>query len=207
MALRVPSGRAGRPWLAHRIDVARRGSDVLEQKRQALLREQQRFAERLAEATRDWERAAGEAAVWLRRAAVLGGERPLALARFHAGAPADVELDWRNTLGVVYPAEARVRHAEPPRLAGLGGTSALVSAAAAHRAAVASAARFAAARAAHERVSQELRRTSRRLRAIERVWLPTHERALAQLELALDEGEREEAARRRWIGRRLRPRP
>jgi vacuolar-type H+-ATPase subunit D/Vma8 len=205
MALRVPAGRAGRPWLARRIEVAERGAEVLEQKRQALLREQARLEGTLAEATREWDDKARLAATWLRRAAVLSGERPLALARLYAGPPAQVELAWRNALGVVYPAEARVELPEPPHgLAALGGSSALVSAATAHRDALRAAARFAAAKAARDRIGTELRRTNRRLRAIERIWLPAHERALAELELSLDEGEREEAARRRWIGRRLR---
>ena len=87
------------------------------------------------------------------------------------------------------------------RTSALGGGSALVYAAAAYRSALAAAGRFAAARLAHERVGAELRATTRRLRAVERRWIPQHEAALAALELALDEGEREEAARIRWIVR------
>ena len=207
MALRVPAGRAGRPWLARRIEVAERGAEVLEQKRQALLREQARLEGTLAEAARAWDEQARLAATWLRRAAVLSGERPLALARQYAPSAARVELEWRNALGVVYPANARVELPEPPRLAALGGSAALVSAATAHRDALRAAARFAAERAARDRIGAELERTNRRLRAIERIWLPAHEGALAELELSLDEGEREEAARRRWIGRRLRAGP
>jgi V/A-type H+-transporting ATPase subunit D len=186
--------------------VAVRGADVLEQKRQALLREQLRLAAELAEATAEWELRARLAATWLRRAAVLAGDRPLALAWLHAGGQARIVLDRRNALGVVYPAGARVDLPEAPNLAGLGGTSALLPAASAHRAALGAAARFAAARAAHDLVAAELGRTTRRLRAIERIWLPAHERALAELALSLDEGEREEAARRRWIARRLQAR-
>lgn len=207
MALRVPPGRAGRPWLARRIEVAERGADVLEQKRQALLREQQRLADELAEAAAEWELRARLAATWLRRAAVLAGDRPLTHARLHACGRARIEVDRRNALGVVYPAGARVELPEAPDLAGLGGTAALLATASAHREALRAAARFAAARAANEQVAAELGRTTRRLRAIERIWLPAHERALAELALSLDEGEREEAARRRWIGRRLRSRP
>jgi len=38
MPLRVPPGRTGRPWLLHRLAVARSGADVLEEKRRTLLR-------------------------------------------------------------------------------------------------------------------------------------------------------------------------
>jgi H(+)-transporting ATP synthase subunit D len=204
MALRIPAGRAGRLWLLGRIDAGRRGAAVLEQKRQALLREQFRVGELLAGAERDWDAAAREAAEWLRRAAVLAGGRPLRLAALHSGADARVDVDWRNALGVAYPAQARV---ELPgqSLSSFGGTAAVGQAAAAHRRAVEAAARFAVLRTAHERLGAELRRTARRLRAIERRWLPEHERALAALELSLDEIEREEIARVRWTAAHVRP--
>jgi vacuolar-type H+-ATPase subunit D/Vma8 len=176
--------------------------EVLDQKRQALLREQQRLAETLATAEGEWHERAREASTWLRRASLLGGERPLRIARAHASEEAHVQLVWRNTLGVLHPEDVRVAlpaaEALPP-----GGTSALAHAVAAHRRALEAAASFGAARVAHELVMAELRRTTRRLRAIERRWLPAHERALAELELALDEGEREDSARIRWAVRRL----
>ncbi|HEU4451232.1 MAG TPA: V-type ATP synthase subunit D [Gaiellaceae bacterium] len=198
MALRIPPGRAGRPWLIGHIEIAQRGADVLEQKRQALLREELRLREELAEAERRWVECSGTAAAWLRRAALLGGERPLRLARFYAGGSARVELAWRNSLGVVHPGEPRLEL--PARLVAgaAGGTAALVPAEEAHRRAVEAAARFAAARTSHDRIASELSRTVRRLRAVERRWLPAQERALAALELRLDEEEREDAARIRW---------
>ena len=58
----IQPGRAGRLWLLRRLDVARRGADVLDQKRQTLLREQERLAKRLAETTTEWERRAVAAA-------------------------------------------------------------------------------------------------------------------------------------------------
>ncbi|HXV33918.1 MAG TPA: V-type ATP synthase subunit D [Gaiellaceae bacterium] len=200
MALRLPPGRAGRLWLLHRIDAARRGGEVLDQKRQALLREEARLRGEVGRAEAEWRERAAEAAVWLQRAAVLGGERALGLASFYSGGTAEVELVWRNTLGVRHPAEARLSAAAPapPFL----GTPALVPAAAAHRRALEAAARLGAVSASHRRVAAELDLTARRLRTIERRWLPDHEEALQELELRLDEDEREELARVRWtVGR------
>ncbi|HTS72322.1 MAG TPA: V-type ATP synthase subunit D [Gaiellaceae bacterium] len=202
MPLRLPTGRAGRPWLVRRLATARRGAEVLDQKRQALLRLERRLAELLSEAEADWLEAAREAETWLARAAVIGGERALELAAFYSREPARIEIAWRRTLGLAYPAEAAVTHAPAPDLSALGGSSALVYAGAAHRSALAAAAAFATTRLAHERAAAELKATTRRLRAVERRWIPRHEEALAALELALDEGEREEAARIRWIARR-----
>jgi V/A-type H+-transporting ATPase subunit D len=199
--LRLPAGRAGRLWLLHRIDAGRRGDEVLDQKRQALVREELRFRAESEAAEAEWARAAAEARRWLQRAALLGGERALALACFYAGEPAEVELVWRNTLGVLHPAEARVAPRPRRRTAMVGG-AALEPAAAAHRRAVEAAARYAAARSSHRRVAAELALTARRLRTIERRWLPEHERALDELELRLDEEEREESGRIRWAAER-----
>ena len=200
MALRPPPGRAGRLWLLHRLDSGQRGGDVLDQKRQALLGEEARLREEVVRAEAEWQDRAAEAAAWLRRAAVLGGERALGLACFYAGGSAEVELVWRNTLGVSHPAEARLSAGE--QSAPFLGTPALAPAAEAHRRALAAAARLGAVRASHERVAAELALTARRLRTIERRWLPEHRDALRALELRLDEEEREESARVRWtVGR------
>ena len=197
MALRVPPGRAGRLWLLHRIDSGTRGDEVLDQKRQALLREELRLRGEVERAEAEWRQSAAEAAVWLRRAAVLGGERALGLACFYAGGEAEVELVWRNTLGVVHPAEARVSQDEGKQP--VVGSPALGPAAAAHRRALGAAARFAAARASHDGIAAEVALTARRLRTIEKRWLPDHRDALQALELRLDEDEREESTRIRWI--------
>lgn len=200
MALRPPPGRAGRLWLVRRIDSGVRGGDVLDQKRQALLREEARLRREAERAEAMWRERAGEAASWLRRAAVLGGERSLELMSFYAGVSAQIELLWRNTLGVSHPAGARLSLGEEK--APFLGTAALIPAAAAHRRALEAAALFGAARASHERVAAELALTARRLRTIERRWLPEHREALRALELRLDEDEREELARVRWtVGR------
>jgi V/A-type H+-transporting ATPase subunit D len=189
-------------WLVRRLGVARRGHDVLEQKRRALLRQRERLEGLLADTSREWEASAAAAELWWQRAAVLAGERPLELARATAPRPAEVTLGWRNSLGVVYPSEATVSLPDgelfPP-----GGSAALALAAQAHRRALDAAAELGVTQLAHARTERELRVTTRRLRAIERRWIPEHEQALAALELALDEGEREEAARLRWLVRRL----
>jgi V/A-type H+-transporting ATPase subunit D len=189
----------------HRLEVAARGHDVLDQKRQALLREEERSRARAAGAEREWAESAAEARRWLVRAATLTGERPVRLARHYAGGPADVDVAWRNTLGVVHPASASLVLPPRGRTEAFVGTTALVQCAEAHRRALEAAVRLAVARTSHERVQAELARTIRRLQAIERRWLPHHRRALASLELRLDEEEREEAVRLRWASGRTPP--
>ena len=201
MRIRRPPGRAGRLWLLRRLAVARTGHDALEQKRRALARQLDRLDELLGDVRREWEERAREAEVWWQRAAVLAGERPLELARAFPQGRADVKLVWRNALGVVYPSEAAV--ALPAgELFPAGGTAALAYAAEAHRRALDAAAQLGATQLAQERTARELRATRQRLRVLERRWIPAHEQSLRELELALDENDREEAARVRWVIRR-----
>ncbi|HEU6444775.1 MAG TPA: V-type ATP synthase subunit D [Gaiellaceae bacterium] len=204
MRLRIPAGRAGRLWLRRRLAVARRGHDVLEQKRQALRRQLERLDDLLGDARREWELRAVDAERWWQRAAVLAGERPLELAQGAVRGRAEVNIVWRNALGVVYPSEAAVALPAGEQFPS-GGSAALAFAAEAHRRALEAAAELGAAELAHERTARELQMTTQRLRALERRWIPEHERVLREVELALDESDREEASRVRWVIRRLAP--
>jgi len=206
MALRAPPGRAGRLWLVRRLEIARRGVEVLDQKRQTLLRERQRLSEALDDFARAWEQKARAAADWNDRALAIAGERRLQLAARHVADRCEVEVEWRNALGTVFPAGASVRPGlaadfVAPDFVSLGGGSAVALAARAHAGAVVAAADYAAARAAHDAIAAELTATTRRQRAIERRWIPEHEAALRRLELALDDREREDIARVRWAMR------
>jgi V/A-type H+/Na+-transporting ATPase subunit D len=205
MPLRIPPGRAGRLWLEHRLEVAHRGAGVLDQKRRALLRLERGLAAGLDAAKAQWEDAAKEAADWLARATTLSGRRHLKLALFHGGEPALVRVTWHNSLGVVYPACCDVELPEPLDVAALGGSAALATAADTHRRALEAAARYAVIKTAHARIARELAATALRARAIERRWIPQHEAALTGLRLALDETEREEATRTRWVTGHLEP--
>lgn len=199
MRLRTPPGRAGRPWLVHRLTVARRGADVMDQKRRGLLRERTRLVAIVWEARDSWEHAVREAEVWLQRAVLISGQRSFELASFRVLERADVRLIWRRSLGVVYPSDAEVRLPPTPDLIAPGGSSALPAAASAFGRAVEAGAHFAALRVALDRVEAEIAATTRRLRALERRWIPAQEEALAALELNLDETEREDAVRARWF--------
>lgn len=198
MSLRAPPGRAGRLWLVRRLEVARRGVEVLDQKRQTLLREQQRLSGILAAATREWELKARAATEWNDRALAIAGERRLRLAAAPASERCEVAVEWRNALGTVFPAGASVGPGPSQDLVALGGGSVVALAARAHTDAAVAAASYAAARAAHDAIASELAATARRQRAIERRWIPEHEAALRRIELALDEREREDTARVKW---------
>jgi len=200
MSLRTPPGRAGRMWLLRRIAVGRRGRDVLEQKRRALLLEAERLRGRRDEARVAWEESAREAEQWWRRASVLAGQRPLRITVALVPEPAELTVRRRSSLGVTLPADPELRL--PPPASSARGSSALAFAATAHRRALDAAATLAVAERAYAATVAEAAATGQRLRAIDCRWLPEHEQALERLELELDEVDREDAARVRWVIRR-----
>lgn len=133
------------------------------------------------------------------RALLISGRRCFELASFYVPGSADARLSWRRSLGTRYPADVDVTLPPTPDLIAPGGGSALRHAASGYGRAVDAGLRYAAARFARDRVDAELRATNRRLRALERRWIPAHEQALTALALALDETEREDTVRARWF--------
>jgi len=205
MPLRVPPGRTGRLWLVGRLEIARRGAELLDRKRQALLREQARIRGEAALARREWEDAAAQVTLWAVRAGIVDGAGRLELLARHAREPASIDLVQSNLMGARIPSAERVTVPDPPPLSALGGSSATVLLAHACCEAARAAVRHAIAERADEEVSAELGRAARRLRALQKRWIPEHEQALAQLDLALDESQREQAVRMRWLTRRPHP--
>jgi len=201
MPIRVPPGRAGRLWLMRRIEVARRGADVLEQKRRTLLRERLLLVDQVAEAAAEWQRAAAAAAEWNARALAAAGARALRLAALGLGGKASLTVTRRSVLGVAVPDLATLAGPAGSDLLSTGGAVVQLGAEA-HGEALAAAAALAVRQAALEVIETELRTTVRRLRAIERRWIPRHEAELRRLQLSLDEAELADIARARWAAAR-----
>jgi len=199
MALRIPPGRAGRTWLIARLEVAHRGAELLDRKRQALLGEQVRVRAEAERARQDWNEAAAEVEKWSYRAGIVDGAARLELLARHVRSRASVEVSWLNFMGARIPRVDRIDIPEPPALSALGGSSASVLLARACCEAARAATRYATSQRADAELSTELRRAARRLRALRERWIPQHEEALAALDLALDEAQREQAIRVRWL--------
>jgi len=202
MALRVPPGRAGRTWLIARLEVAHRGAELLDRKRQVLLSEQARTRSEAERARREWNEAAANAEIWSSRAGIVDGAGRLELLARHVQDRASLEVSWLNFMGARIPRAEVIDVPEPPAVSALGGSSAAVLLARACCEAARAATRYAIAERAESELSAELGRAARRLRALRERWIPEHERALAALDLALDEAQREQAVRVRWLTRR-----
>jgi len=191
--LAVPPGRAGRLWLVQRLAVAHRAADLLDRKLLVLAAELD-LARATAEQTgQEWDAACREAQRRLLRAVLLGGERAVRLAG--GGADAQVTISYTVTMGARHPAGAGYTIGEPDGWDG----AAVAAARQAHRAALAAAVRHAAAAAALAAIEAETRATRYRLRAVRDRWIPGLSQALAQVEFALEEMERDDAARLRIV--------
>ena len=116
MALRIPPGRAGRTWLLRRLDVAHRGAELLDRKRQVLLAEQSRVRAEAERARCDWIEAASQLKTWTERAGLLDGELRLELLVRHARDRAKLELSWRNPMGAQIPRDEAIDIPQPPPL-------------------------------------------------------------------------------------------
>ena len=198
MRLRIPPGRAGRLWLRDRLAAAGSAADLLDHKRRELESELTRIGRILSQRTKAWREAMTDAQRWLGRVDLTAGDRALRMAAALEPTRAEVDLEWRQIMGVHYPTDFRLDVPPAPTVASLDGGAALTVALAAYRAAAQAAVAHAVARTAHERIQAELDRTIRRLRALRLRAIPAHREALAALELQLDERDREEGVSARW---------
>lgn len=190
----IPPGRAGRNWLRRRLATAERGREQLDRKLRILFPEEQRLRILATRARADWESACARADAWLLRAALLGGQDAIRCAsRFE---PVGVEVQWATTMGLTYPSEAHVTAAT--EIAVLpAGNSAVAPATTAFHAALVAGVRTAAAEEAVRRIEAEIAVTRRRLRALDRRWLPRLQDELIRLELTLEQSEQEDGLRLR----------
>ncbi len=202
----VPPGRAGRNWLRRRQSIAVRGREQLDRKLRILFPERQRLGLQAERHRADWEAACAEARRWLLRAALLGGQDGIRTAS--PAEEATVEVQWTTSMGLSYPVDAAI--VDPGPAPEQQRTNAgIAPASAAFRAAAVAGARLAAAEEAVRRMDAEIAVTRRRLRALEKRWLPRIEGSLALLELSLEQAELEEGMRLRQaaagMGRRWGP--
>jgi V/A-type H+-transporting ATPase subunit D len=191
----VPPGRAGRLWLVQRLAVARRAADLLDRKLRVLAAELDRARATAERTGQEWDTACREAQHALLRAVLLGGERAIRLA--DGGADAQVTISYTVTMGARHPAGAQYAIGEPDSWDG----AAVAGARRACRAALAAAVGHAAAAATLAVIEAETNATRHRLRAVRDRWIPGLSQALAQVGVALEETERDDAARLRIVWR------
>ncbi|MFI1200811.1 V-type ATPase, D subunit (plasmid) [Streptomyces sp. BHT-5-2] len=200
-----PVGRAARLRLRRNLQVATRGAEVLDRQLHLLRAElaQLRRAESAARA--EWEEREREARTWLLRGLLLSGENALRTASLVP--PADVTVEWEDSLGVRHPGRTTVSPGPTATSDAAPRNTALIHARTSYRAAIEAAARYGAASAAARLVGARLRDTTVRVRALRRLRIPRLQQELVAVELALEQSEHEDAVRRRWAAHRTGPGP
>lgn len=197
----VPPGRAGRLWMARRLGTAQRAVSLLDRKLRILRTEQERFTLLAQRTAARWLAAREDAERWLLRATLLGGQREVRLST--AMPDAEVEVRFATVMGARYPAEAHCRAAEPPPGARDPGTAAMLVARRAYQVALEAAVAHAAAIGAQRVIEVEVAETRRRLHAISDRRIPALQADLHDLDQRLEEAERAETVRLRWVADRL----
>lgn len=192
--VRIPPGRAGRLRLKHRLAVAERGADLLEQKLRALTADLADRRATLEAADREWHVLLARARTWDDRAAILDGRRAFDAAV--PPTPARVSVSWRTSMGIRIPdaAECLLPERSPNEPAPDG--AALIAAEAEFRTAVAAAAHLAVEQAAVRELQAAVTATRRQVRALQRHWIPALRTALAAVETALEQTDHEDTVRR-----------
>jgi vacuolar-type H+-ATPase subunit D/Vma8 len=101
-------------------------------------------------------------------------------------------------MGAYYPAEATCRLPDDLPVAEIAGTAAMVHTVRAHRDALERAVQHAATNRAVREVDRELLATRRRLRTLQRQWIPALLAALNSVDIELEERERDDVVHARW---------
>ncbi len=184
--------RAERLRLVHRLELARRGTELLHSKEEVLQRERVRLEAHVARTEQAWTENCSSAAGALLRSRALGASGELdSIIRRRLGS-AQVTPHWETSMGIVYPGVVDAATGPTPTVTS---TAALRPAIDAYEAALRAAAGHSSTTAALRRLTAELGKTRRRRRAIEQRLLPSLESTLHDLDLHLDEQDREEALR------------
>ncbi|MCS7386469.1 MAG: V-type ATP synthase subunit D [Candidatus Methanomethylicota archaeon] len=189
--------------LKRRLKLAKRGLELLQEKRDALIMEF--FA-----AVQDYKSLREEVILALREAfAALSGAEielgALRIERIAAGVPEAVEVDMRtrNVMGVLIPVfTANIRRVERPYSL-IDTTAYLDTAVEKFSIAVSKIVKLAEASATLTRLAEEVRKVRRRVNALESIVIPKIEDAIKYIELYLAEREREDIFRVKRIKRKL----
>ena len=186
------ANRATRLRLRARLELAHHAAELLHSKEEALRRERTRLEGYAIRSRQQWEDSCRDAGAQLLRARAFGASRELSTSAAQPGRVATVSIDWQHDMGVTYPGRVMATPGSPGVLTS---TAALVPATTAYGVALGTGAEYAAAAAALVRVEAELGHTRRRRRGIEQRLRPRLEAQLHQLDLELDERDREAALR------------
>jgi V/A-type H+-transporting ATPase subunit D len=193
--INVPPTRSNLLRIRRELEFAREGYEILDRKREVLTTELVQLAHDAEELERQvWDLLAAAYRA-LEDARLSMGQEHVEWAALAVDKTIEVEVRMRGVMGIPIPViEA---HGEPPKMSySLGDTMAtLDEASAAFRQVLGQIPELAELMTSVWRLARELRKTQRRVKALQHIFIPQYEATVAFIESALEEREREEAFR------------
>jgi V/A-type H+-transporting ATPase subunit D len=185
--------------LKKELRFAREGYEILDRKREALTGELVRVAKEADAVQKEVWALLATAYGAMEKARLVMGSDHVEWAALAVNKTVDVHLKLRGIMGVAIPSiEAR---GEPPKLLYSPGDTAAVldEASAAFREVLIRVPQLAMLTATVWRLANELRKTQRRVNALQHIFIPGYEATVAFIISSLEEREREETFRLKWL--------
>ena len=200
----VPPTKSKLLELGRSLEFAREGHELLEQKRQILVLELMGRLEAARRAQQDVDEAMAAAYAALREDALRSGTEALARQALGIRRDHNVDVHSRNVMGIALPA-IDARHEEPKPEFGVAATSALSDEVMERfTAALDPIARLAEIENCVLRLASEVRRTQRRVNALDKLFIPDYSATIDYIEDVLEERERERFVVTKMAKNRLR---
>ncbi len=188
------------------VGLAEQGRDLLEEKRNALMKEFMKIADVVMRTSDELEQAAADARRALTRAEALDGPEAVRSAAFAARGELSLSVEGTFVMGVPVPLieQASAARAVIDRGYSLSGTSARIDEAAERfEAEVDVLIELAASELRLHRLAEEIRKTSRRVNALDNILIPRLHARRAYIEMVLEERAREDLFRLKTVKRAM----
>ena len=188
------------------IGLAEQGRDLLKEKRNALLKEFMKIADAIMRSSDELEQAATKAQNALARAEALDGPEAVRSAAFAAQSELSLSVEGAFVMGVPVPViePKSAARAVIDRGYSLSGTSARIDAVADRfEEEIDVLVELAASELRLKRLAEEIRKTSRRVNALENILIPRLQSRRAYIETMLEERAREDIFRLKNVKRAL----
>lgn len=182
------------------LNLAESGRDILERKRDILLRELRNSLYDAEHAREKLNEALKEAYINLKQANLASGSETVANNAIGSSYEADFLVDFRSVMGVTVPIVEHLSETDAKPDYGFANTSVeLDNAFKRFQSLLEIVADLASAEGAVYQIAYDVRRTQRRVNALNEVIIPLYRRTVKQIELVLEEREREEFVRTKRI--------
>jgi V/A-type H+-transporting ATPase subunit D len=198
----VPPTRSNLIRVKRELQFAREGYEILDRKREVLTTELIRLAHDASEKQEELWKLQAEAYRALEKAQLTMGQEHVLWAALAAHKTVDVQIKFRGIMGVAIPL-IEASGGPPEMLYSLGDTSVtLDEASSAFRKVLALIPELSRLVTAVFRLANELRKTQRRVNALQHIFIPEYEETVAFIVSTLEEREREETFRLKLLKQR-----